>query len=288
MPANLVKTRADETKWNKAKKIVRKEYGQTEGKWPVVTHIFENMKKHASAGFEKRSRVIHGEPIPPKKVNFKKEMSPDRYAAFVKNTTKKKRIELKGAVTAWRLRKDKEKLVGSPDHKKLMSMWSGVFPSGHEKKAEEKRDGLSSGMLGMLAGLGVGTGLNLRDLLKGSLSTRNHGLRLLLMPAGYAAGHAIGKAMDKKASADDIFWSAFNDEIEKIGGTQMYLGKKVLSILRDPAKAKAALQVVENAAKAKSAGTLKSILKSGPARRRAAAKGFMGTKIEDVIRQRLA
>lgn len=142
MPANLVKTRADETKWNKAKKIVRKEYGHTEGKWPVVTHIFENMKKHASAGFEKRS--------------------------------------------------------------------------------------------------------------------------------------------------EQIFWDSFNDEIDKIAGTQMYLGKKVLSILRDPAKAKSALQVVENAAKAKSAGTLKSILKAGPARRRAAAKGFVGTKIEDIIRQRLA
>lgn len=49
MPANVVKTPADEAKWKRAKEIVRKQYGgiESKGKWPVVMHVFKNMQKSA-------------------------------------------------------------------------------------------------------------------------------------------------------------------------------------------------------------------------------------------------
>lgn len=43
MPTNVVKNKADEKKWKKAKKIVA-EQGQSE-RWPLVMHIFQGMKK---------------------------------------------------------------------------------------------------------------------------------------------------------------------------------------------------------------------------------------------------
>jgi len=51
MPVNVVHSAADEAKWKRAKKIVRKQYGgvESKGKFPVVMHIYQNMKKHASA-----------------------------------------------------------------------------------------------------------------------------------------------------------------------------------------------------------------------------------------------
>jgi len=39
----FVKTPADEKKWKNAKEIVKKQYGTV--KWPIVTHIFKQMKK---------------------------------------------------------------------------------------------------------------------------------------------------------------------------------------------------------------------------------------------------
>lgn len=52
MPA-FVKTEKDEKDWQKAKKIVKKQYGKIEGNWPIVTHIFKNIQKGKSA-----SRVV--------------------------------------------------------------------------------------------------------------------------------------------------------------------------------------------------------------------------------------
>lgn len=54
MPANIVKSPADEKKWDRAKKITRKQKGKIEDDdWGLVTHIFKNMKK----GSEKMSNT---------------------------------------------------------------------------------------------------------------------------------------------------------------------------------------------------------------------------------------
>lgn len=42
MPANVVKTPADEKKWERAKEACKKQYGKV--KYPVVMTIFQNMK----------------------------------------------------------------------------------------------------------------------------------------------------------------------------------------------------------------------------------------------------
>jgi hypothetical protein len=44
MPANVVKTPADESKWTRAKKVVGRKY-KGKSKWKVVMHVFQNMKK---------------------------------------------------------------------------------------------------------------------------------------------------------------------------------------------------------------------------------------------------
>ncbi len=48
MPANIVKSPADEKKWTRAKQIVKKQKGRkpkSDRDWGLVTHIFKNMKK---------------------------------------------------------------------------------------------------------------------------------------------------------------------------------------------------------------------------------------------------
>lgn len=45
----FVKTPEDEKRWEKAKKIVEDQKGTAEGNWPLVTHIYKNMKKAALA-----------------------------------------------------------------------------------------------------------------------------------------------------------------------------------------------------------------------------------------------
>ena len=57
MPANVVKTQADERRWERAKRITKKEYGgiESKGKWPVVMKIFKNIKKGEQ---EKKAEAI--------------------------------------------------------------------------------------------------------------------------------------------------------------------------------------------------------------------------------------
>jgi len=43
MPANIVKSKSDEKKWNEAKAIAKSQ-GKS-NKWPLVMHIYQNMKK---------------------------------------------------------------------------------------------------------------------------------------------------------------------------------------------------------------------------------------------------
>lgn len=42
MPVGVVKTKADEKKWERAKKACKEQYGKV--KYPVVMTIFQNMK----------------------------------------------------------------------------------------------------------------------------------------------------------------------------------------------------------------------------------------------------
>lgn len=43
MPKNLIKTKADEKKWKKAKKAVGNKY-KGETKWKVINSVFQKMK----------------------------------------------------------------------------------------------------------------------------------------------------------------------------------------------------------------------------------------------------
>lgn len=97
---------------------------------------------------------------------------------------------------------------------------------------------------------------------------------------------SIYQNMKKSASvnSESIFWNAVSDELEKCGGIPMRLSAKIMGILRDPKKAKEALKVLQRAQAAKSRGQLAIM---GPARKRALAKGFTGTKTEDVIKQNI-
>ena len=54
MPANMVRSKADEAKWERAKEIVekqaRKKKGKPQDKWALVTHVFQGMKKAEEPG----------------------------------------------------------------------------------------------------------------------------------------------------------------------------------------------------------------------------------------------
>lgn len=55
MPASMVKTKQDEKDWNRAKKLVEDQYGSTEDRWAIVTHIFKNIQKsHEKAALVER------------------------------------------------------------------------------------------------------------------------------------------------------------------------------------------------------------------------------------------
>jgi hypothetical protein len=47
MPPNVVKTPADEKKWNEAKEIVKKQYPKRDERnlFGLINHIYQNMKK---------------------------------------------------------------------------------------------------------------------------------------------------------------------------------------------------------------------------------------------------
>lgn len=47
MPVNVVKTKADEAKWDKAKRLAEKGKYKGKSKWKVTMSIFQNMKKHS-------------------------------------------------------------------------------------------------------------------------------------------------------------------------------------------------------------------------------------------------
>jgi hypothetical protein len=70
MPANLVKTPADEKAWSRAKASVKKTYGSAEGKWHVVTHIFKKIKDaHIKAASDRSADMnkTAGKTIPGKR-----------------------------------------------------------------------------------------------------------------------------------------------------------------------------------------------------------------------------
>ena len=49
MPSNLVKTKSDEKKWDRAKRVASKSKGKLEGDdFALVNHIYQNMKKHSA------------------------------------------------------------------------------------------------------------------------------------------------------------------------------------------------------------------------------------------------
>ena len=49
MPANWVGDNPKKEKaWNRAKKIVKDQYGATEDNWEIVMHIAENIYKHSN------------------------------------------------------------------------------------------------------------------------------------------------------------------------------------------------------------------------------------------------
>lgn len=56
MPANVVKSKDDETKWEKAKAIAA-EQGKSE-KWPLIMHIYQNMKENEYNEFI--SKIVEG------------------------------------------------------------------------------------------------------------------------------------------------------------------------------------------------------------------------------------
>lgn len=65
MPAGVVKTKADEKKWNEAKEQVRKQYGNVKEHYGAVMHIFQNMKKSSKsnprpAGQRKGVKMVTG------------------------------------------------------------------------------------------------------------------------------------------------------------------------------------------------------------------------------------
>jgi hypothetical protein len=45
MPVNVVKNKADEKKWAKAKRMAKKAFGSAEGHWGFVMSNFKKMKK---------------------------------------------------------------------------------------------------------------------------------------------------------------------------------------------------------------------------------------------------
>ena len=47
MPVGAVKTPAEEAMWERAKKLVRRTYGDDSKHWGAVMSIFQNMKRHS-------------------------------------------------------------------------------------------------------------------------------------------------------------------------------------------------------------------------------------------------
>lgn len=48
MPSNIVKTKKDEDKWNRAKKKVKEQGKNPENSWALVNYIYQNMKGNNS------------------------------------------------------------------------------------------------------------------------------------------------------------------------------------------------------------------------------------------------
>lgn len=48
MPSNLVKTKPDEKKWNRAKEQVKKQGKDPEKNWSLVNYIYQKMKESKS------------------------------------------------------------------------------------------------------------------------------------------------------------------------------------------------------------------------------------------------
>lgn len=55
MPGKM--TKAEEKLWNEAKSIVKKQYGDTEGRWGVVQTIFQNKKRKHLKARDERARA---------------------------------------------------------------------------------------------------------------------------------------------------------------------------------------------------------------------------------------
>lgn len=201
MPNNQVKTPAQEKKWDEAKSIVKKEYGDE--KWPIVTHIYQNMKKHSSANLtgDLEEDIL-------KVAAWKQAVLSDEQKAELLsplfNSTRKDEEDARAA-----LRSEAAKLVNPQQVKQAFApgaMMAGgaeflktLSPIAKKFVGKSMSSGMRGGLMGSAAGglMGAGTGAMAGAI--GSDDSLWGGLKGGLM--GGMAGMGLGGAMGAGAGA---------------------------------------------------------------------------------------